>query len=66
MALLLAAEGMSVVVNDLGGALDGSGHDAGLARQVADEIADSEGGTSASRTGLARAVLAGPVLARRY
>ena len=51
VALLLAAEGMSVVVNDLGGALDGSGHDAGLARQVADEIADSEGGASASRTG---------------
>ena len=51
VALLLAAEGMSVVVNDLGGALDGSGHDAGLARQVADEIADSEGGASASQGG---------------
>ena len=54
VALLLAAEGMSVVVNDLGGALDGSGHDAGLARQVADEIADREGGTSASRGGASR------------
>jgi NAD(P)-dependent dehydrogenase (short-subunit alcohol dehydrogenase family) len=38
VALLLASEGMSVVVNDLGGALDGSGADAGPARQVADEI----------------------------
>jgi NAD(P)-dependent dehydrogenase (short-subunit alcohol dehydrogenase family) len=38
VALLLAAEGMSVVVNDLGGALDGSGGDAGPAQQVADEI----------------------------
>jgi NAD(P)-dependent dehydrogenase (short-subunit alcohol dehydrogenase family) len=54
VALLLAAEGMSVVVNDLGGALDGSGHDAGLARQVADEIADREGGTSAGRGGASR------------
>jgi NAD(P)-dependent dehydrogenase (short-subunit alcohol dehydrogenase family) len=54
VALLLAAEGMSVVVNDLGGALDGSGHDAGLARQVADEIADREVGTSASRVGASR------------
>ena len=54
VALLLAAEGMSVVVNDLGGALDGSGHDTGLARQVADEIADREGGTSAGRGGASR------------
>jgi NAD(P)-dependent dehydrogenase (short-subunit alcohol dehydrogenase family) len=38
VALLLASEGMSVVVNDLGGALDGSGADAGPAREVADEI----------------------------
>jgi NAD(P)-dependent dehydrogenase (short-subunit alcohol dehydrogenase family) len=38
VAVLLASEGMSVVVNDLGGALDGSGSDAGPARQVADEI----------------------------
>ena len=38
VALLLASEGMAVVVNDLGGALDGSGSDFGLARRVADEI----------------------------
>jgi len=43
VALLLASEGMSVVVNDLGGALDGSGSDAGPARQVAGEIAGSGG-----------------------
>ncbi len=38
VAALLAREGMSVVVNDLGGAVDGSGQDDGPARQVADEI----------------------------
>ena len=43
VAILLASEGMSVVVNDLGGALDGSGNDAGPARQVADEIAGRGG-----------------------
>ncbi len=42
-ALLLAREGASVVVNDLGGAVDGSGSDAGPASQVAAEIT-SEGG----------------------
>src|SRR6516225_347819 len=43
VALLLASEGMSVVVNDLGGALDGSGSDSGPAREVAEEIAGSGG-----------------------
>jgi len=37
-ALLFAAEGAKVVVNDLGGAPDGSGSDATPAQQVADEI----------------------------
>ncbi len=37
-ALLFAAEGAKVVVNDLGGALDGSGDDRTPAQQVADEI----------------------------
>ena len=36
-ALLLAAEGARVVVNDLGGAIDGSGSDAGPALEVVDE-----------------------------
>jgi NAD(P)-dependent dehydrogenase (short-subunit alcohol dehydrogenase family) len=43
VALLLASEGMSVVINDRGGALDGSGADAGPARQVAGEIAGHGG-----------------------
>jgi NAD(P)-dependent dehydrogenase (short-subunit alcohol dehydrogenase family) len=38
VALLLAAQGASVVVNDLGSALDGSGSDADPAQQVAAEI----------------------------
>jgi len=37
-ALLLAARGAQVVVNDLGGALDGSGASAGPAEQVVKEI----------------------------
>jgi NAD(P)-dependent dehydrogenase (short-subunit alcohol dehydrogenase family) len=42
-ALLLAAEGASVVVNDLGGAVDGSGADAGPAGQVVNEITKAGG-----------------------
>ncbi len=37
-ALMLAAHGAKVVVNDLGGSVDGSGADASPAQQVADEI----------------------------
>ena len=37
-ALALAPRGALVVVNDLGGAVDGSGSDAGAAQQVVDEI----------------------------
>jgi NAD(P)-dependent dehydrogenase (short-subunit alcohol dehydrogenase family) len=37
-ALLFAAEGAKLVVNDLGGGPDGSGSDAGPAQQVAEEI----------------------------
>ena len=37
-ALLFAAEGAKVVVNDLGGAADGSGRDKTAAQQVVDEI----------------------------
>jgi NAD(P)-dependent dehydrogenase (short-subunit alcohol dehydrogenase family) len=48
VALLLADEGMSVVVNDLGGALDGSGRDLGPAREVAEEIAGRGGRAAAS------------------
>jgi NAD(P)-dependent dehydrogenase (short-subunit alcohol dehydrogenase family) len=37
-ALLFAAEGAKVVVNDLGGSVDGSGDDRSAAQQVVDEI----------------------------
>src|ERR1043165_15333 len=37
-ALLFASEGAKVVVNDLGGAMDGSGDDRTAAEQVVDEI----------------------------
>jgi NAD(P)-dependent dehydrogenase (short-subunit alcohol dehydrogenase family) len=44
-ALLFAAEGASVVVNDLGGSNSGEGVDAGPARDVVDEIT-AAGGTA--------------------
>jgi NAD(P)-dependent dehydrogenase (short-subunit alcohol dehydrogenase family) len=44
-ALLLAEHGASVVVNDLGGAADGTGSDVGPAQQVVDEIT-AMGGTA--------------------
>jgi NAD(P)-dependent dehydrogenase (short-subunit alcohol dehydrogenase family) len=43
VATLLASEGASVIVNDLGAALDGSGSDAGPAGQVVEEIAATGG-----------------------
>ena len=45
VALLLAAQGAAVVVNDLGAALDGSGSDEAPAHHVVAEIADA-GGTA--------------------
>jgi NAD(P)-dependent dehydrogenase (short-subunit alcohol dehydrogenase family) len=42
-ALLFAAEGAKVVVNDLGGAVDGSGDDRTAAEQVVDEIKEAGG-----------------------
>jgi NAD(P)-dependent dehydrogenase (short-subunit alcohol dehydrogenase family) len=48
-ALLFASEGASVVVNDLGGANDGSGADAGPALEVAAEIV-AAGGTAVANT----------------
>ncbi len=48
-ALLFAAEGASVVVNDLGGANDGTGSDAGPAQEVVDEIR-AAGGTAVANT----------------
>jgi NAD(P)-dependent dehydrogenase (short-subunit alcohol dehydrogenase family) len=43
VALLLASEGASVVVNDLGGAVDGSGQDTSPAHDVVAEIAEAGG-----------------------
>jgi NAD(P)-dependent dehydrogenase (short-subunit alcohol dehydrogenase family) len=43
VALLLARQGASVVVNDLGAALDGSGTDASPAQQVVAEIGAADG-----------------------
>ncbi|KXF53766.1 short-chain dehydrogenase [Rhodococcus sp. SC4] len=48
-ALLFASEGAAVVVNDLGGANDGTGEDAGPAQQVVDEIV-AAGGTAVANT----------------
>lgn len=42
-ALLFAAEGAKVVVNDLGGAMDGSGDDRTVAQKVVDEIKEMGG-----------------------
>lgn len=42
-AMLLAARGAKVVVNDLGGTFDGSGSDANPAQQVVDEIISAGG-----------------------
>ena len=62
VALLLASEGMSVVVNDLGGALDGSGSDAGPARQVADEITGRGGSAVADGTDVSDHTAAGGLI----
>jgi len=48
-ALFFAASGARVVVNDLGGSVDGSGGETGAARQVADEIT-AAGGTAVAST----------------
>src|SRR5918912_1011860 len=48
-ALLMASEGAKVVVNDLGGNVDGTGADTGPAQQVVDEI-KSMGGEAVANT----------------
>ncbi|MGR9091969.1 MAG: SDR family NAD(P)-dependent oxidoreductase [Gammaproteobacteria bacterium] len=50
IALLMAEHGASVIVNDLGGSVDGSGSDAGPAQEVVDEIT-AAGGKAAANTG---------------
>jgi len=53
IALLAAAQGAKVVVNDLGGAADGTGSDAGPAQQVVTEIVDGGGEAVASTASVA-------------
>src|SRR5215213_7824503 len=43
IAMLMAQEGASVVVNDVGAAVDGSGSDVGPAQAVVDEITQAGG-----------------------
>ena len=50
IALLMAKHGASVVVNDLGGNVDGSGNDAGPAQEVVDEIT-ADGGKAVANNG---------------
>jgi len=52
-ALLLAREGASVVVNDLGGSAEGSGSDATPAQQVVDEITADGGNAVANYSSVA-------------
>lgn len=47
-ALLLASEGANVVVNDLGGSLDGEGADKAAAQSVAEEIIEAGGNAVAN------------------
>jgi NAD(P)-dependent dehydrogenase (short-subunit alcohol dehydrogenase family) len=47
-AMLLASEGASVIVNDLGGARTGEGKDAGPAQEVVDEITAAGGKAEAN------------------
>jgi len=53
--MLLAARGVRVVVNDLGGAMDGTGTDAGPASAVAAEISEAGGSALADASDLATA-----------
>ncbi len=48
-AILLASQGAKVVVNDLGGSMDGEGGDAGPAQEVVDEI-EGMGGEAVANT----------------
>jgi NAD(P)-dependent dehydrogenase (short-subunit alcohol dehydrogenase family) len=60
---LFAAEGASLVINDLGGSPDGTGSDQGPAKQIADEIA-AAGGTAVADGGDIADVATGERLVR--
>jgi NAD(P)-dependent dehydrogenase (short-subunit alcohol dehydrogenase family) len=53
IAMLLAQEGASVLVNDVGASLDGSGADSGPAQQAVDEIKKAGGNAIASTLNIA-------------
>jgi NAD(P)-dependent dehydrogenase (short-subunit alcohol dehydrogenase family) len=61
-ALTLAKEGASVVVNDLGGARDGSGSGSAMADQVVAEIKDAGGRAVANYDSVAEAEGAGNIV----
>ena len=55
-ALFLASRGALIVVNDLGGAVDGGGSDASAAQKVVDEIRASGGEAVANHAALATTI----------
>src|SRR6188768_4162028 len=52
-ALLLASRGALIVVNDLGGSVDGTGSDKGAAERVVDEIKAAGGDAVANTSSVA-------------
>lgn len=62
-AHMLASRGAKVVVNDVGGSLDGRGADAGPAEQVADEIRSAGGEAVASGASVASPEGGGAIIA---
>jgi NAD(P)-dependent dehydrogenase (short-subunit alcohol dehydrogenase family) len=61
-ALLLAERGASLVVNDLGGSLEGTGADTGPATEVVDQITSSGGSAVADSSDISTAAGAGTVV----
>lgn len=61
-ALLVARRGARVVVNDLGGAVDGSGHSAGPAQRVVDEIIAAGGEAVADTNSVSDATSAAAIV----
>src|SRR5439155_15531578 len=62
IALLAAAEGAKVVVNDLGGAADGQGASAGPAEEVVSEIKKRGGSTVANTDSVAEPATANNII----